>query len=132
MVLSVSSSEAYFCWNTTVSRKPNRICTPVWATLTSWISSPHLRSARSSSVSCRPHSLTPGSFSVAGTVPPGVFAPDTFVFRVPAKCAIDRRRDEPPLFGRSRDGYTEAMVYDDQRRDPTPMSGTELTVTLSG
>jgi hypothetical protein len=24
------------------------------------------------------------------------------------------------------------MVYDDQRRDPTPMSGTELTVTLSG
>lgn len=78
MVLSVDSSESYFCWNTTVSRKPNRICTPVWATLTSWISSPHFRSARSSSVSCRPHSFSSALLFVAGKVPPGSIAPDVY------------------------------------------------------
>ncbi|KOV75751.1 hypothetical protein ADL01_17345 [Streptomyces sp. NRRL WC-3618] len=50
---------------TTVSRKPNRICTPVWATRTSWMSSLHIRSARSSSVSVRPRSRRPASLSLS-------------------------------------------------------------------
>jgi hypothetical protein len=52
--------------------------------------------------------------------------------RVPGSHGIDRQGRKPPLFGRSPDGYTERMAYDDHLRSPTTMSGTELTVTVCG